>query len=77
MHRLSPFTGGVDGGQPNYGTVFKIDSQGNETILHSFDYSTDDANPYAGLVRDGKGNLYGTTTIGGSGGNGTVFKIVP
>lgn len=31
--------------------------------------------PYAGLIRDGGGNLYGTASQGGLYGKGTVFKI--
>src|SRR5690242_4649802 len=46
------------------------------TTLHSFDISTDGANPYAGLVQATDGSLYGTTFQGGpNGGGGTVFKI--
>jgi uncharacterized repeat protein (TIGR03803 family) len=69
------------GGLYGYGTVFKIDPAGNETILHSFRRGLDGANPAAGLVQDASGNLYGTTRYGGVGCNtqgcGTVFKISP
>jgi hypothetical protein len=44
--------------------------------LHSFSFSTDGGSPFAGLVRDSEGSLYGTTEIGGPG-FGTVFKLVP
>src|ERR1019366_3915567 len=48
--------------------------------LHSFN-GPDGLNPYSSLVLDTEGNLYGTTSIGGSGcqsqGCGTVFKITP
>jgi uncharacterized repeat protein (TIGR03803 family) len=57
------------------GTVFKIDSQGVETLLHSFGGPPDGGGPFAGLVRDSKGNLYGTTSYGGSHNLGTVFEI--
>jgi len=57
------------------GTVFKLDKAGKETVLHSFGVGTDGANPYAGLVRDSGGNLYGTTTDGGVYGLGIVFKV--
>jgi uncharacterized repeat protein (TIGR03803 family) len=59
-----------------YGTVFKVDAAGNETVLHSFGRpgSDDGANPMAGLVRDAQGNLYGTTVNGGHC-CGTVFKV--
>ena len=65
------------GGAYNYGTVFKVTPSGEETILHSFDPNgTDGAYPWAGLVRDAKGNLYGTTVEGGTDViDGTVFKL--
>jgi uncharacterized repeat protein (TIGR03803 family) len=65
------------GGFFGYGTVFKVDTSGQETVLHSFAYSTDGGYPYAGLVRDVAGNLYGTTFQGGVSGAGTVFKLTP
>jgi uncharacterized repeat protein (TIGR03803 family) len=63
------------GGASGLGTVFKLDTTGTEIVLHSFTGSPDGANPYAGLVRDTSGNLYGTTENGGVSGLGTVFKI--
>ena len=33
--------------------------------------------PWAGLIIDPSGNLYGTTTGGGSGSGGTVFELTP
>ncbi len=59
------------------GVVYKLDPLGNLTVLHSFTAGTDGAYPYAGLVRDTAGNLYGTANYGGSGGAGTVFEITP
>jgi uncharacterized repeat protein (TIGR03803 family) len=60
------------------GTVFKIDTTGKETVLHSFAGSKDGAYPYYGaLFRDGAGNLHGTTYEGGASGNGTVFRVTP
>jgi len=59
------------------GTVFRLDPSGTETVLHSFRGGTDGANPYAGLIRDTKGNLYGTTLAGGKHSAGTVFKLDP
>lgn len=63
------------GGDFGLGTVFKIDSKGAETVLHSFSGDPDGGNPYAGLVMDISGNLYGTTENGGTFGFGTIFQI--
>ncbi len=63
------------GGASGYGTVFEVTPDGTETVLHSFTGGTDGSYPAAGLLRDAKGNLYGTTTGGGSDGYGTVFRV--
>ena len=44
-------------------------------VIHGFNGSPDGSAPWAGLVRDGAGNLYGTTTMGGEYGYGMVFKL--
>ena len=69
------------GGAFNWGVVFKFDSSGKETVLHSF-AGGDGLWPEGPLVIDRAGNLYGTTWDGGTpeGGGcyfgcGTVFKI--
>jgi uncharacterized repeat protein (TIGR03803 family) len=66
------------------GTVFKLASDGTETVLHAFSASLDGSGPYGGLIEDSAGNLYGTTASGGSSGCGgiaygcgTVFKVAP
>jgi uncharacterized repeat protein (TIGR03803 family) len=46
------------------------------TVLHTFTGAGDGANPYAGLTMDRSGNFYGTASAGGSGGWGTVFKLI-
>ena len=61
----------------NAGVVFKIDSNGNETVLHRFDRLDQGTNPSAGVILGADGNLYGTTTYGGHFGQGVVFKLVP
>jgi uncharacterized repeat protein (TIGR03803 family) len=63
------------GGDFAAGTVFKLDTTGKETVLHSFTGGSDGANPYAGLIRDAAGNFYATTFTGGAYGFGTVFKL--
>ena len=64
------------GGSSRYGTVFKIDTSNHESVLYSFTGGSDGGDPQAGLIMDAAGNLYGTTSEGGSGNaQGTVFKI--
>ena len=65
------------GGAYSYGTVFELTPSGTEKILWSFGNGRDGANPVAGVIRDTKGNLYGTTEYGGAYGYGTVFKLTP
>ncbi len=62
------------------GTVFKLDSAGNETVLYNFTGGADGEGPSAALIQDTSGNLYGTTYLGGGGSCGyyhcgTVFKL--
>ena len=66
----------LEGGQYGSGTVFKLDTSGNLTTLHSFN-GTDGEYPAGPLVRDAAGNLYGTTEKGGVYGWGAVFKLAP
>jgi uncharacterized repeat protein (TIGR03803 family) len=57
------------------GVVFKLDTAGTYTVLHSFKPSPDASRPLAPLLRDTAGNLYGTTEKGGLYDDGAVFKI--
>ena len=68
------------GGATDNGVVFKLSTNGNETVLHGFTGGADGASPAAGLTMDSSGNLYGTTQGGGatcytSFTCGVVFKI--
>jgi uncharacterized repeat protein (TIGR03803 family) len=63
------------GGSANLGVAYELDAAGNETVLHSFAGGTDGATPSSGLTMDASGNLYGTTSSGGSGNSGTVYKL--
>ena len=55
------------GGTYGYGTVFELTPGAGggwtETVLHNFGYGKDGAVPYAGLIFDAAGNLYGTTDL--------------
>ncbi len=64
------------GGNPGYGTIFKLSTTGAVTIIHNFDY-TNGGYPLGGLVQGSDGNLYGTTYQGGTATNpaGTIFKV--
>jgi uncharacterized repeat protein (TIGR03803 family) len=71
----------TEGGANDYGTVFKVDTTGNESVLYSFcsvggGNCTDGWTPVAGLIQDAAGNLYGTTSDGWGGG-GRVFRLTP
>jgi uncharacterized repeat protein (TIGR03803 family) len=69
-------TGGAAG---NYGTVFEVSRTGKLTVLYSLNGGSEGATPFAGLIRDSQGNLYGTAyqaflrfeRVG------TVFKVTP
>jgi uncharacterized repeat protein (TIGR03803 family) len=66
------------GGASDAGTVFMVTPIGTETVVHSFATDGKDGyHPYAGLVLDKPGNLYGTTSAGGVNSLGTAFKITP
>jgi uncharacterized repeat protein (TIGR03803 family) len=66
------------GGKENYGTVFKLTQKGHEKRLHVFSGGSNDGlGPYGGLIMDAHGNLYGTTSQGGTYDFGTVFEMSP
>jgi uncharacterized repeat protein (TIGR03803 family) len=69
------------GGANGDGVVFELspgaDGSWTNLVLHSFTGGGDGSNPNGGLIIDSEGNLYGTTTSGGTYGNGTVFEITP
>ena len=63
------------GGASGAGTVYEIDNvTGTFTTLASFT-GTNGSDPFAGVTFDSKGNLFGTTFLGGASGNGTVYEI--
>jgi uncharacterized repeat protein (TIGR03803 family) len=63
-----------NGGSGQHGTVFKIDTAGNYSILHNFS-GPDGESMEGGVTLDGAGNIFGTTFDGGANGVGTIFKI--
>jgi uncharacterized repeat protein (TIGR03803 family) len=70
----------VFGGLYGYGTVFRLTpSAGSwtENVIYNFQYGGDGGYPYSGLIIDPSGNLYGSTSDGGTGGGGTIFELSP
>jgi uncharacterized repeat protein (TIGR03803 family) len=63
-------------GASNFGVVFSLSPSGIETVLHSFIGGADGGYPFAGLVQDKAGNLYGTTPNFGAHGAGIVFELI-
>jgi uncharacterized repeat protein (TIGR03803 family) len=65
----------VGTGSAGCGVVFKL-SGNNETVLYRFTRGGDGALPFAGVIMDAHGALYGTTNEGGPTGGGVAFKLV-
>jgi uncharacterized repeat protein (TIGR03803 family) len=64
----------------NAGTVFELSPSSSgwtENTVYQFQGSSDGGYPAGGLIFDAAGNLYGSTTSGGSGDGGTVFELLP
>ena len=73
---------GTTEGGAFFGTAFKVGPCKNnnvcpESVVHGFGLKTDGQEPIGGVVFDKAGNFYGTTLLGGTSGNGTVFQIKP
>ncbi len=67
-----------------YGAVFELSPMGsgnwNESVLHFFrtrKYAENGALPFAPLIRDSAGRLYGTTAGSANGSGAVVFRIRP
>ena len=66
------------GGVDDLGTVFQLTPTQTgwvKTTVHDFTGGSDGSLPYAGLISDSAGNLYGTTSAGGSSNAGVVFEL--
>ena len=66
--------GGLGSFSNTFGTVFKINTNGQFTTLYAFTVGTNGASPKAGLLLGSDGIFYGTTYSGGNGW-GTIFSI--
>ena len=76
------YQGGIAGTGVNKlgaGVVYKIDTSGRFQVLYSFTGGADGSGPFAGVIVDAQGNLYGTTYNGGVQPNslGVVYKLSP
>ncbi len=73
---IGPCSGGA-----GCGLVYKLAPQENGrwrfTALHKFTGAQDGGEPSGDLILDRQGNLYGTAGLGGAGGNGVVFELMP
>jgi uncharacterized repeat protein (TIGR03803 family) len=65
------------GGSSAAGTVFKVGTTGGLTTLHYFTGGSDGGFPQAGIVQGSDGNYYGTTSGGGTSGEGAIFVVFP
>lgn len=86
---FSPLIQGTDGffygttsagGMKGYGTVFRMDTAGNLSVIYSFTNGADGNDPYAGVFQGSDGFFYGTTSRGGTNGVeyngfGTAYKV--
>jgi uncharacterized repeat protein (TIGR03803 family) len=66
------------GGAHDNGTVFELSPSKNgwiETVLYSFTGGADGSTPIGGLATDGRGDLFGTASSGGTEGCGTLFEL--
>ncbi len=70
----------IEGGAQNLGTVFELTRKANgtwsEKLLHSFN-GTDGTNGWDKLIFDASGNMFSTTAIGGTYGQGTLYEMMP
>ncbi|MGO9648714.1 MAG: choice-of-anchor tandem repeat GloVer-containing protein [Terriglobales bacterium] len=76
--RHAALYGTTESGGTGYGNVFKIVAPAQETVLYNFcsqPNCTDGVGPFASLIEDKSGNLYGTTKRGGANNLGVVFEI--
>jgi uncharacterized repeat protein (TIGR03803 family) len=74
------YNGGTGSCFGGCGVVFQLTpSNGGwiQTVLYNFRQGSDGAHPWAGVILDQAGNLFGTTVFGGAYGAGTVYQLTP
>jgi len=75
----------IGGGSHGWGVVYEISLSGQdwtERALYGFTSGADGGEPYGGVVRDGRGNLYGGNVVGGDGSCeagicGVIYQLMP
>jgi uncharacterized repeat protein (TIGR03803 family) len=69
----------TSGGTSNAGTVFELSPNGSggfaETIIYNFNFQDTGASPFSPLSVDAKGNLFGSTSTGGTFNTGAIFEL--
>lgn len=61
------------------GSVYRVTTAGNETLVHSFQFCSpciEGFHPSAGLIQDANGMLFGTSNYGGTGASGNALGVV-
>jgi uncharacterized repeat protein (TIGR03803 family) len=69
-----------EGGDTSNGTVYKLTRSGStwsKSVVFNFSGGANGHSPYAGVIADPAGNLYGTTTGGVFGAGGVVYELSP
>ena len=75
-----PLAGGISlataltGGANGYGNVFQVNADGSQTDIFDFADDVNGAYPASFLI-GGDGQIYGTTSMGGTNSAGTLFKV--
>ncbi|MGA2371011.1 MAG: choice-of-anchor tandem repeat GloVer-containing protein [Candidatus Korobacteraceae bacterium] len=80
IYGTTPYGGAGSGCYPTCGVVYELSpSHGGwtESILYRFQGGNDGGEPFAGLIFDAAGNLYGTAEYGGANYQGVVYKLSP
>jgi len=80
IYGTTPYGGVFNCFEASCGLVFELTpSNGGwtESVLYSFQGENDGGIPFAGLIFDTAGNLYGTTALGGADDEGVVYKLTP
>ena len=74
------YNGGTGACFGGCGVVYKMTPSGGtwtQTVLYNFQPGTDASHPWAGVIFDQSGNLWGTTVAGGTFGKGTIYQLIP